>query len=68
VILRVSLDEAAVKISLGEVEDEPEDLGTGVWAGFVPIERRYGKPVPADAETAALEVPESVQQLLHRRP
>lgn len=67
-ILRLSITEAAVKISAGQVEDEPEDLGTGVWAGFVPIERQYGTPIPADAETATLPIPASVQQLLNRRP
>lgn len=67
-ILRLPIVEAAVKISLGQVEDEPEDLGTGVWAGFVPIERSYGKPVPADDETAGLPIPPSVQELLNRRP
>lgn len=67
-ILKVALTEAAVKISLGVVEDEPEDLGTGVWAGFLPIERSYGSPKPADDETSALPLPDSVKQMLHRRP
>lgn len=68
VILKLHISEAAVKISEGQVEDEPEDLGTGVWAGYVPIERQYGTPRAADEETAVLPVPESVQKLLNRRP
>lgn len=67
-IVKMQIGEAAVKISEGKVEDEPEDLGTGVWAGFVPIERRYGTPVAADDETLTLPIPQSVQQLLDRRP
>lgn len=67
-IIELELDETSVKISNGEVEDEPEDLGTGVWAGIVPIRTSVGEPVPSDAETAALELPQSVKRFIADYP
>lgn len=67
-IIEVELDETSVKISNGMVEDEPEDLGTGVWAGLVPIRTVVGEPTPADDETAALELPQSVKRFISDYP
>ncbi len=67
-IIEVELDETSVKISNGVVEDEPEDLGTSVWAGLVPIQTVVGEPTPSDEETAALPLPESVKRFIADYP
>jgi len=67
-IIQVELDETSVKISNGVVEDEPEDLGTGVWAGLVPIQTVVGEPTPSDSETASLPLPDSVQRFIADYP
>jgi len=67
-IIQLELDETSVKISNGVVEDEPEDLGTGVWAGLVPIQTLVGAPISSDSETAALPIPESVKRFIADYP
>ncbi|HET8560554.1 MAG TPA: pyridoxamine 5'-phosphate oxidase family protein [Marmoricola sp.] len=39
--------EWSVKVSEAPPEDDPADLDAPVWAGVLPIESRYGDPVPA---------------------
>lgn len=63
-IIAVSLDECSVKISVNEVDDDEEDLNQGVWAGIVPIQRKWGQPIAADEEAATLPVPQSIQRLI----
>lgn len=65
-LISVELNEASVKISNGPVEDDPADLGTGVWAGLIPLRQVAGVPEPADAETEALPIPASVQRFVKR--
>ena len=60
-IIWVDLNETSVKISTNEVDDDPEDLGKGTWAGIVPIITSVGEPIPADEEAQGLPVPESVR-------
>ena len=45
-ILALPLDEASVKISSKVPADDEEDLAWPVWAGNIPIEHRYGVPIP----------------------
>lgn len=60
-IIWVELNETSVKISTNEVDDDPEDLGKGTWAGIIPINTVVGEPIPADQEAQGLLVPESVR-------
>lgn len=66
-IIRVALSETSVKISNDSVEDEPEDLGQGVWAGIVPISQLRGAAIPADAEARSLPIPKSVLDFIAER-
>lgn len=59
-LLALSLEEASVKIRTGGPEDD-EGEGTGVWAGVVPIRLVADEPIPADAESRLLEIPNSVR-------
>ena len=59
-VLALPLDETSVKIRTGGAEDNPSDLGQGVWAGVLPLRTVVGTPEPADEEAAALPLPQSV--------
>lgn len=60
-ILSLSLDETSVKVRTGLGEDDPADLGQGVWAGVIPLKTVAGEAIPMDAEAAELPIPPSVQ-------
>jgi nitroimidazol reductase NimA-like FMN-containing flavoprotein (pyridoxamine 5'-phosphate oxidase superfamily) len=64
VVLSVPLDEASLKVREHGVEDEPEDIGTGVWAGLIPLTRVAGEPIADDDESRQLPVPESVRAFI----
>ena len=59
-VLALPLDEASVKVRDGGVEDNPDDLGKGVWSGVLPLRMVVDTPVPTDDEAAALPLPQSV--------
>jgi uncharacterized protein len=45
-VMRISLDEAAAKISAKTApEDKEEDVDLPVWAGILPIGRTHGAPI-----------------------
>ena len=46
-VVSVPIDVLSAKVSDGPPEDEEFDMGTGVWAGVVPIEVAYGVPIPS---------------------
>jgi len=56
-VLELPLLEWSVKLSMRDPEDPPEDLDEPVWAGVLPIERRYGNPIPAPDLRDDHEVP-----------
>ena len=66
IIVAVELDETSVKIGVNEVDDPEEDMNLGYWAGIVPLETRFGQPVPADEESRGLPVPPSIQRLIDK--
>lgn len=45
-MLTLPMDEASVKISSKFPADDEEDLSWPIWAGNIPIEHRYGTPIP----------------------
>jgi uncharacterized protein len=65
-VLALPLYEASVKARHGEVNDEPEDIRPGAWAGVVPVQTMLGAPeTNADCETAP--VPADVRAIANRR-
>ena len=58
-VMRISLEEAACKISNGPPSDDEEDLQLPVWAGVLPMSIQYGEPIHAD--NGALATPEYVK-------
>jgi uncharacterized protein len=65
-VLALPLHEASVKARCGEVNDEPEDVGPGGWAGVVPVRTMFGTPqTNADCEPGT-PVPRDVLALADR--
>ncbi|MDH2390161.1 pyridoxamine 5'-phosphate oxidase family protein [Streptomyces sp. HNM0663] len=52
-VLRIDLTEVSAKLRTGAPNDDPEDLALPHWSGVLPLNPRYGAPVPAerDADT-----------------
>ena len=63
-VIALSLETASAKVRTGDPEDDPDDLGSDVWAGVVPISTQVGDPVPAANLAPGLPVPASVERLL----
>ncbi len=61
-MLRLPMDEASVKISSKFPADDEEDLSWPVWAGNIPIEHRYGTPIPDPRMTTPLPLPDYLER------
>jgi len=48
-VLKLEISEASAKIRTGPPKDEKEDYELDIWAGVLPIEKRFGKAI-ADPE------------------
>jgi len=59
-MLSISLEEASVKVRDHGLEDNPDDIGTGVWAGIIPLRTVAEAPIAGDKDAAGLPVPPSV--------
>ena len=57
-VVSVPLDTISAKVSAGPPEDDVSDLGTGVWAGVVPMTTVYGDPEPSPDLEPNVEVPD----------
>lgn len=44
-VLAMDLTEASAKCRFGPPKDDEEDMALGCWAGVVPFETRFGKPI-----------------------
>ncbi|PMS16181.1 flavin-nucleotide-binding protein [Trinickia dabaoshanensis] len=58
-VLRISLAEAAVKVSASLPSDKPEDLELAVWAGVLPLRMAHAMPIPAETN-GSVAVPDYV--------
>lgn len=57
-VVSVPIDLVSAKVSEGPPEDDESDLGTGVWAGVVPVLTSFGQPVPAPGLEPGIETPD----------
>lgn len=62
-LVRLPLDEASAKVRTGDPIDDEEDLSLPHWAGVVPLEQRFGAPVPSADLAAGIEVPAALVAL-----
>lgn len=44
-VLKLKITEASAKIRTGPPKDEKDDYDLEIWAGVIPIEKKYGKPI-----------------------
>lgn len=56
--VELKLDEISAKMRTGPPKDDDEDLGTGVWAGVIPVSLMFGTPVPAPDLEDGVEIPD----------
>lgn len=61
-ILSLPMDEASVKISSKFPADDEADLSWPVWAGNIPIEHKYGTPIPDPRMTTPLPLPDYLER------
>ncbi len=59
-VLALPLEEWSLKVSDGPPDDADDDLERPVWAGVVPLERRFGVPLTAPDLRAPHPVPDYV--------
>lgn len=57
-IVSLGLEEVSAKVRTGPPKDDAEDLGTGVWAGVVPLGLVAGEAVPAPDLEPDVPVPD----------
>lgn len=57
-VVSLPIDVLSAKVSTGPPEDEAFDLGTGVWAGVVPMTVSFGEPVPSPDLEPGLHTPD----------
>lgn len=59
-VLALPLDEASVKVSAGDPDDDQADLDRPVWAGVVPLAESFGAPADAPDLRGGHPVPDYV--------
>ncbi|MGH8913223.1 MAG: pyridoxamine 5'-phosphate oxidase family protein [Acidimicrobiia bacterium] len=57
-VVSLPIDVVSAKVSVGPPEDAEADIGTGVWAGVIPLRVSYGPPVPAPDLEAEVDTPD----------
>lgn len=60
-LLAVEIDEASAKVRSGPPGDDEDDLGSGIWAGVIPLTTVAGTPEPAPDLEEGVAVPRSVR-------
>ena len=63
IAISVPLAEMSAKRREGDPVDEPEDLQGPWWSGTVPLEQRWGTPMPAADLTPGIEVPPRLEHM-----
>jgi nitroimidazol reductase NimA-like FMN-containing flavoprotein (pyridoxamine 5'-phosphate oxidase superfamily) len=62
-VVSLPIDMVSAKVSDGPPEDDEADLGTGVWAGVIPVATFFGQPVPAPDLEPGIETPDYLSDL-----
>ena len=66
-VLKFPITEGSAKIRNEGVGDEKLDYDLDIWAGLVPIERRFGEPVPDHLLKEGIDVSPSVLKLKNEK-
>jgi len=63
-VLKLKITEASAKIRTGPPSDDKADYDLDIWAGVIPIEKKYGQPITDPDLKAGVPVAESVLKLI----
>ena len=63
-VLKLKITEASAKIRTGPPKDEKADYDLDIWAGVIPIERKYGEPISDPKLKSGIPVAKSVIKLI----
>ena len=64
-ILKLTISEASAKIRTGPPKDEKADYELDIWAGVIPIEKKYGNPIADPDLKSGIKLPNSVKKLMN---
>jgi len=65
-VLKLKITEASAKIRTGPPKDDKEDYDLDIWAGVIPIEKKYGKPIADPDLKSGIPVAESALKLINK--
>jgi uncharacterized protein len=60
-VIRINIEEASAKIRTGGPLDERPDMDLEVWAGILPVQKTYGKPIRDPHLKYRIRLPESIR-------
>jgi len=63
-ILKIEISEASAKIRKGPPVDDKNDYSLPIWAGVIPINNCYGKPIADKKLDKSISIPSSVKKIL----
>jgi len=59
-LLAIDIDEASAKVRSGPPVDDEDDMGSGIWAGVIPLGMQASAPIPAPDLEEGVDLPSSV--------
>ena len=65
-VLKIKITEASAKIRTGPPSDDKADYDLPIWAGIVPIEKVYGKPIEDTLLKDNIPISDSIINLMNR--
>ena len=63
-ILKLKITEASAKIRTGPPKDEKEDYNLDIWAGIIPIQKKFGQPLADPNLKSGIPIAHSVKNLI----
>ncbi len=62
-VIAVDIEKISAKVRTGAPKDEAEDYELDIWAGVIPIIKKYGDPIPDDKLQKKEPLPDSVKKI-----
>lgn len=66
-VLKLKIIEASAKIRTGPPSDDKADYDLDIWAGVIPIEKKYGKPIADPDLKSGIPLANSVKELVSKK-
>lgn len=60
-VVAIQIEEASAKIRTGHPKDDEEDYELPIWAGLIPLEQRWGIPVPDPKLLQDINLPDYIK-------